>query len=252
MSAPTYNGQPVPIITVAPDWRSDVEVRESFRTIVKEALDCSEQRMQCLPRPAYGITYQVTAQGRELATLRKQFERAQALPFGVPLWPHKTMLLQAVMPGDTSLSVDTMDGTLFPIFEYVLIWSGFDRWEVLRASVLMTDSVSLTEAATMEWPAGTDAEPVYVVPLAFGNVKRPSADALNDELGRMPIDFEEVFALQAVITPENELPIEITPEITCSTCNDEITFSVPTMPSSVQNVRDSVWTFRGRAVDVLG
>src|SRR5690242_12649464 len=104
---PKYQGRDIPILTVAPDERFDVELVEQFKTIVKEALDTSEERLQCYPRPLYGLNYSTTTlSAPETAYLRKQFELAQAMPFGCPIWPHRSMLRQSIDAGATTLTVD--------------------------------------------------------------------------------------------------------------------------------------------------
>jgi hypothetical protein len=237
MPAPSYNGDVVEIIAHPPNDKHDVEVRENYRTIVREALDLSEERLQCHQRALYGLSFTVTADGRELQSLRKQFEQAQAKPFGVPIWPHKTMLTAAVAIGGTDLVVDPTEGTLFPVCDYVLIWSDWETWEVCRLSSALVDGeLTLTDATTLTWAAGTSLNPVYVLPLFFGEVKRPPAEALNDEVAHVKIEFEEVWALQITADPEDDTPTVVDdPEVNYNPCKDEITVDLPSV-SGLENV----------------
>jgi hypothetical protein len=222
MSLPTYNGQSLEVLTVRPDEKYDLDLILEDRTIVKEALDLSEERLQTRYRALVGLNFTATTlSAAETAYIRKQFETIQDRLVAFPIWPHKCMLMEAATAGATDLVVDQMDGLLFSIVDYVMIWSSWDRWEVVRIaapSIFSTD-LPLAEATTLDWEAGVDAAPVYVLPVFFGTMKRPEGKAITDEISTWGLECMEIFAVAA----RTEVEVVGDPEINYSECLDEIT-----------------------------
>lgn len=235
MSVPLYRDEEMPVVTLAPNWNTAtpaLTVRED--TSILEALDQSEERWQHYPRPLYGIRFEATAaNSRQQGFFRKMFERAEAKPFGVPLWTEQVELTEEVAADATSLVVSSMDGTLFTVFDYLILWLDPDTFEVLRYDdITFIDSIPLIQATTRAWPAGTK-----VVPVAFGYCKRPDFGSLGADNSHIPIDFEERILFGS--DREGDYWAPITPEVDYTPCYDEIVVSWGSLPTTVLNIEIS-------------
>lgn len=226
---PTYNGQTIPIITVPPDWSSqDLVLSTEHDTIVREALDNSEERMQMRPRCLYGLTYTATGlSSQETSYLRKLFERSQALPVGCPIWTDAVTLEASASIGATSLTTSSTIGLLFPVFAYVLVWQDFKTWEVLEVDDASVDgTISLAEASTIQWAANT----TLVVPLAFGHVSRPTDAWHTTDHASVQVAFQERLLFGEI---EEESPWPIAPvalSVSQPSCNHEVTLDWDSIP----------------------
>ncbi len=224
MSLPTLFNQTPGVLSFRPDESQDIELSAEEQTIVKEALDTSEERLQCRPRPFYGLSYTMKSNDpEEISYLRKTFEDAKDKLFACPIWPHKTMLTAAATAGDVLLTVDPMDNLLFTVCRYVLIWSDFQTWEVAEINpVIFSTLVSLVAPLENDWPAGDVTAPVYVLPLFFGSVKRPDTNSFTDQAAQVGFDFSETYIFPPIAREDGTELIQ-PPTISYGTCNETVT-----------------------------
>lgn len=219
MSAPTYNGNPIPLFTVAPDWgAADPVLKVLHNTAIFEALDNSEERHKQRPRPLYGISFTSAALGQQQqGAIRKQLETAQDQVYGVPLWTEAISLSAAAASGSSSLDVTSSSFTLFQIFPYALLWRDWQTYELVElASAALETIFTLTAPTAGAWPEGT-----LLVPVAYGYLARPEFSAIDGDNARADIQFEERFLFNW--QDRLEQPTVPTPTISYSACLDTVT-----------------------------
>lgn len=190
MPHPTYNGQALPVYSVPPNWKGTVTLRLLYQTLIREALDLSEERQERQPRCLYGIRYQpLTLSGQETGYIRRVIEMAQALPVVMPVWTEACMILADAAAGATSLSVDDTTQTLFPVlFDYVFLFRDFKTWEVLEIDSVEGDEIILSEPTGLSWSTGD-----FVYPILIGKLPRANFKAVTDINALNDVDFEERF-----------------------------------------------------------
>lgn len=192
MPHPTYNGSALPVYSVDPNWKEPISLRTIYNTIVKEALDLGEERQGRVPRSLFGIRYQtLPLTGQATGYIRRVMELAQALPIVMPVWTEPSKLMAGVGIGATTLLTDDTSPTLFSVLhDYVIIWQDYKTWEVLAISALaaLGDSITLADATTRAYPAGT-----LIYPILIGKLPRAESKNITDEHGVASPDFEETF-----------------------------------------------------------
>ena len=201
MSIPTFSGSAIPILSVPPDWSDTVELSMRYPSNIAEALSLLEERQSLSPRPLYGLRFaSLTRAAKEVGYLKTIVELAQDLPVGVPLWPLAAKLTAAASAGATSLSVDDTTGCLFDVFtQYALVWQSFDVWEVVELSGVTQFGATLSAAT-----ANAYTTTAFLLPLAYGSLKREGATGLTDTAAKWKCRFEETFhGLHAQGTPED-------------------------------------------------
>ena len=196
MANPTYNGVEMPVFTLAPNWQAgEPTVPQEHQTIIREALDLSEERRRARPRALFGIAYEaMTLSAQETGYHRKVIEQAQAMPMGCPFWAHMTLLTADTAAGATELPVDNCNEFLFTSLKYALIMDRFDNWEVVEVTGVSSDGVTLTLAGPTikDWTAAEDPfTGARVYPVMYGELKRASFTAINDEESTASIEFNQ-------------------------------------------------------------
>jgi hypothetical protein len=190
MPHPTYNGSPIPVFSVPPNWASSVLLRTIYQTVVLESLDTGEERFARRPRCMYGLRFSpLTLSGQESGYIRRIMELAQALPVAMPVWTQETKLTADLAAGATVLAVDDTNDTLFSVLRsYAIIWRDFKTWEVLEVADIDGGEITLDEATTFDWRPGD-----LVLPILIGRLPRPRQRAATDVNADLQIDFEERF-----------------------------------------------------------
>jgi hypothetical protein len=152
-------------------FRYEFPVTEGFEflTDIITAADGSEQRIAARDplRSRLLITCHV------IALERDEYQHLQALLFGwntflygVPLWMHATQLAADVVAGDVDLPVDDasgrdLDARLAAEDDVpVLVWRRHDEWEPALLSARASNTLTIRDGLTRDWPAGT-----FVIPL---------------------------------------------------------------------------------------
>jgi hypothetical protein len=190
MPHPQYKGTNLPVYSVGPDWKASVLLRAIYSTIVREALDLSELRSARFPRSLFGLRFStLPLSAQETAYIRRVMELAQALPVIMPVWTDASKLTAGILSGATTLPVDDSSPTLLSVlYDYVIVWQDFKTWEVLATDSISKTSITLADATTRAYPAGT-----LVFPILIGKMARPNARALTDVNGVHQVEFEERF-----------------------------------------------------------
>jgi hypothetical protein len=181
----------LPIFTIPPDWSETVVVRTLYKTIIREALETSEERQTLRPRCLYGIGFRtVGLTMQETGYLRRLLELAQASPIGMPVWTEATRLTAAAAEGDTVIAVDDISETLWSIVgDYALAWTAFNDWELLEVQSIANEAITLSSPGLgSALPAGTK-----ILPVIFGNLPRAGQRPLTDANGVFAVNFEERF-----------------------------------------------------------
>lgn len=224
MPRPQYLGTDIPVFSFKPNWAQSVRLQCLYRTIIKEALDTSEERRGGRPRCLYGISFQtLSLTGTEQGYLRRILELAQAMPIVMPVWTEQCRLTVNASGGSTSLTVDDTDETLFSVLvDYVLLWTSYNRWEVLEIQEVEANTITLAEATSGSFAAGS-----MVVPILIGKLPRQNLRQITDENGVFRVDFEERFnglTDQSLVETTGVDPLDY--EFS-SECQDECVFSIP-------------------------
>ena len=164
------------------------------KVLVREALDTSEERLQTRPRPLYGISYTpLTITEQETGYIRRLIELADGLPFGIPIWQDRVKLTADVAAGASILAVESTDNSLWDTFdELAIIWRSFDDWEIVSVDSVSTNAVTLDAELTENWETADDeGKPAWVIPVAFGHLKRNEATNLTSDHAKISVDFED-------------------------------------------------------------
>jgi len=215
----------MPVFTLAPQWAAGLKVRQEHRTIIREALDLSEERRRTRPRALFGIDYDaLTLSAQETGYHRKVIEQAQAMPVGCPFWPHMVLLTADAASGATELQIEDCNELLFTTLKYALVMDRFDNWEVVTIESVSEDGLTLTLAnpTTQDWTAAEDPfTGARLYPLMYGALKRPAFTALNDEESTAKIQFDQ----KQYDFYQDEGPSPPAFSMTQSPCGELITFS---------------------------
>lgn len=204
------------ILAVRPDWSDTLRMEYAWKTTIKRGLAGHEKRSGLLsaPRRAFEFTVQART-GLESEMLKKRLYTAHGKIFGVPLWTDATALAVGVSAGATSLPVLETGFRLFQADSLAIIVSG-GSYEVVEVSGVSTSVLSLAEAVTQDWPAGS-----FVAPFFQGRVddSKTTVTGKTDRDGTVSLrlleEFDERFS---VPTPDmtdyptyNGLPVLNTP-----------------------------------------
>ncbi len=200
---PTYQGAVIPVLSIQPDWQSQIKWRQSYSTTITESLNCAEERQARFPRALYGLGFKTTClSAAETAFLRTLIESQSATIVACPLWPLACRLTASVSSGATSMTVDDPTECLLvlhpdanyplekPVFgAYALLWESWDKWEVVELSSVTTGG-AVTLSAVLVGDYTTSA---LLMPLSYGHVGRGNIDQITDEHGQWDCEFHETF-----------------------------------------------------------
>lgn len=209
MPHPEYQGQALPVYSICPNWKDKVSLRTLYKTIIRESLDLSEERIAKFPRSLFGIQYRtLPLTGPETGYIRRVMELSQHLPVVMPVWTDACKLTVACGFGDNALQVETTFPTVFPVlWDYVIVWKDYKTWEILAVADpgdIDTLLITLGDEVQAAYPVGT-----LVMPILIGKMARPPANQITDEHGKHQVDFEERFhglTDQSVVEEYNPLP----------------------------------------------
>lgn len=188
-----YKGTDVPVFTIPPDWSQSPRLRMMGRTLVHESLDCSEERLQTRPRPLYGLAYTpLTMTEQETGYMRRVIELPDGLPFALPMWQEKVATTANVSAGALTIAVESTDDSLWDTFnDLAIIWRAFDDWELVRVDSVSTNTITLEAPVVDAWDQGTGDTTVWVIPVAFGTLKRNETTNITSDHAKFAVDFEE-------------------------------------------------------------
>jgi hypothetical protein len=197
-----YRGQDIPVFTVQPDWQRPATLRIIDRTIVKEALDTSEERIGTRPRPLYGLRYQTFfLSEQETGYVRRLLELPDNLPFAMPLWLDRLKITVAAAVGAAALTVTSSANSLWDTFDtYALVWTDFDSWEIVEVSSVAANTITLAEPLINEVDEGA-----YIVPLMVGWLNRSDKTNLTSDHAIFNVDFEGRFTTFTIQHPSVSL-----------------------------------------------
>ena len=192
MSAPTYRGNAIPVMTLEPDWNNPVVLSVGYRSSTFEALDTSEERHGLSPRPLYGLTYQaLTMSGAESGYCRRITDLSGAVPICCPVWTDYVEIASAVSIGTASLTVTNTQNSLWQVLTgWALIRSDWRTWEIVTLASVGSTTINLTGTTSKAWAVGARLYPVL-----FGRLARQDWTAMTDEASNVPIEFHETFNL---------------------------------------------------------
>jgi hypothetical protein len=190
MPHPEYKGQPLPVYSICPNWKTKVSLRTIYSTLIRESLDLSEVRIAKQPRCLYALRYStLPLTGQETGYIRRVLEMAQALPIIMPVWTEASKLTTAAGVGDNILQVDTTFPTLLSVlYDYVIVWKDFAHWEIVATDNPGTNEITLDDEIQNAYPVGS-----LVMPILIGKMPRPATPQITDEHGTHSVNFEERF-----------------------------------------------------------
>lgn len=183
----------MPILSIAANWRSKISVTEDWSTIVREALDLSEERIAKRTRPKFKISFdtnEMTAD--ETAYLRSVIESAGERPFAVPFWNDAVKLSADAVAGNPWVDTETIDGELFDVLPYAMLWRDYRTFSTHRIFSASASQVVLADPLTASFIAGE-----WIVPMTVGKLALPDMAALTDIHGTFKVSFEEAFLSDA-------------------------------------------------------
>lgn len=189
----TYRGEAVPVFSIQANWRSKIGVTEQWATIVREALDVSEERIGKRDRPKFKLSFdtvQMTAD--ETAYLRSVIESAGERPFAVPFWNDRVKLSADAVAGNPWVDTETIDGELFDVLPYAMLWRDYRTFSTHRIFSASATQVVLADPLTSSFLAGE-----WIVPMAVGKLALPDMAALTDINGTFKVNFEQAFLSDA-------------------------------------------------------
>lgn len=189
----TYRGDAVPVLSVPADWRGKVTVTEEWATIVREALNTSEERIGRRSRPKFKISFDTTEMtADETAYLRSVLESAGERPFAVPFWNDKLKLTADATSGNPWVDTEATAGTLFDVLPYAMVWSDYRTFTTHRVFSVGATQIVLADPLTQSFITGE-----WIVPMAVGKLAIPDMAALTDIHGSFKVNFEEAFLTDA-------------------------------------------------------
>lgn len=185
----TYKGQAVPVMSLQSDWKAKFTVTEQWSTVVREALDTSEERISRRARALFKFSYStIQLEAYETAYLRSILESAGERPFAVPLWADALLLTAVGTSGNPWVDVEATAGTMFDVLPYSMVWSDYLTFTTHRVFSKGATQIILADPLTQTFPIGA-----RIVPMAVGRMKIPDMDALTDIHGSFKVQFEEAF-----------------------------------------------------------
>jgi hypothetical protein len=202
----TYNGAPLALFLLRPDWDKPVKltIAQGF-TEVTPARSRKEQRENFGRSSRYTLEYAVlTGDARESHDLREWLKRLDDELVAVPLWTDGVEIAAAINAGDTNLPTaygpPVQSGA-----EWIILSPDSSIYEIVVVSGVTADHVTISGAgATLNWPAGT-----VLYPLLFGYVSgAPEFKAESDEVveGTIKIQENSIYARRLNPFP-GEIPV---------------------------------------------
>ena len=141
------------------NWALPVRERLAWLTDVMTKRSGKEQRVRVRAHPRRTLEYSLFLYG---AQARRRFQElvwgAQDEEVMAPVWADKAKLAGVLASGATSISVNT-EHLDYDDGAHLMLWADEENFEVLEIDTVSPSSVSLAEATSREWPAGT-----YVCP----------------------------------------------------------------------------------------
>jgi len=156
------------------DWQGGFTERLEWLTDVLTMRNGAEQRIRLRRNPRRSFEFDVLEYGND-GRLDLLMNVWQSRVYAVPVWPDKARLTHAIHPGDTVLSVSTVDLDYHAVgLAIVGLPSG--ATEALEILSLTADTITLKRPVVGNWPAGS-----WIAPARLGRlpaqqaVSRPTA-----------------------------------------------------------------------------
>lgn len=187
--SPGLTGFRAIIFAFPPDWSRPVKVSRRYADAIATGLELGEERQALGERALYAVGFTTFATHRlESANLKAELERARDIPVGLPLWTEQTRLTADAAIAATTLATGALGELRFGAAgDFVLLWRGWDAYEVVSTSVLNASSIDLAAGLVSAWPAGT-----RVLPLVFGKLDLGGRIThLTDRYSRFPVVFSQ-------------------------------------------------------------
>lgn len=180
-------------MSIRPDWRGKINVTEEYSTLIREALDLSEERIAKRSRPRYKISFDTTEMtADETAYLRSILESANGRPFAVPFWQDALPISADAVSGNPWVDTEDTDGMLFDVLPYAMVWSDYRTFTTHRVFSVSANQIVLADPLTQSFEAGS-----VIVPMAVGKMAIPPMAAMTDIHGNFKVSFEEAFLTDA-------------------------------------------------------
>lgn len=185
----SYRGRTIPILSHEPDWRDKISCTEEYSTITREALDTSEERLSRRHRSRFKLDFSISCMsGDETTFLRSVLESASDRPFGVPLWQDYVLTTAAALEEQPWLDVEDCSAGLFDVCDYVIVWSSYRTFSVLRRFSVTANQIILADPLDAAYAVG-----VRVAPLAVGKLDISDMTGVTDLHATFKARFEEAF-----------------------------------------------------------
>jgi hypothetical protein len=159
----TVTGQRLLVFPFTPEY--PIEESLEWLTDVIESYDGSEQRIQIRSLPRQVISESFFLKGLDRIKSRIMLSDNQTRVFGVPVWYEARQTQVDIDGGSDTILVSTGYAD-FREGSTVLVWRSSDDFEVVEASSIASDSLSLARPIRSSFKAGT-----YVMPLRQARVQ---------------------------------------------------------------------------------
>jgi hypothetical protein len=151
------------VLTIPPDWQSNVTETLEWMTSVTESPLAVEQRMGLRVSPRKSIEMSHTLFGPKRTFFDLLVTVAGGSPFYLPLFYDLNRIDTAVASGETSISVDTTYSELKDCRIAMLIGSDVFNYELVEILSVLDDTLFVADPLANDWPAGTFLYPVKKV-----------------------------------------------------------------------------------------
>lgn len=155
----SVTGARVVVFGYSPNWESPVVEKLEWLTDVMLAYSGDEQRVGLREYPRSGMSYStMTFDKRQTSTLENLMFGWQSRTWAVPLWMDKQLLSSAVSAGASAIPCTTA-GYPFSAGSVVILWTGYNTYEVCEVLSVGASSITLTLPLQSAWGVGTHLYP---------------------------------------------------------------------------------------------
>jgi hypothetical protein len=208
----TVTGRRVVVFGFAPNWAGGITERLAWLTDVLESYDGTEQRVRLRAVPRRSFEYQLDLADHEVRILETLLHGWAGRVFAVPVWTDRTVLIAPLAMGALSVTVTNAENADYRTGGLLALWRDNQHHEVMEISSISANTLTLKQALTRAWPAGTKVFPARFARLDGDlTVARPTDALANTRLRFLLEDASNVTAVDAATVYRNYRVLEWSP-----------------------------------------
>lgn len=144
-----------------PYWGQNVTFLRGFMNNIHESLDGSEQRNLLVTKVRRSLVFtNITRNESETSYLKRYLNKYKTNVWGCPLWIYEMQLSQGIGIGQNVLNVHSTEHREMEVDDEVMIWKGYNRWEVGTVQSITDTQITLDSGVAASWSINTKVFPI--------------------------------------------------------------------------------------------